>query len=148
MRAPAFTDAVRCVLVEAGWTPDRLVDTSEARAAHSARGLSLHPAAEAFVRSFGGLTLPSRRTASALSLSCVPALARISDAALAAKEAWLGESFALLGATEDGDKLLLMSARGALYLANEHVLVCYGTDVEELFTRLFAAPVQRGRDWN
>ena len=82
VRAPAFNDAVRCVLIKAGWTPDRLFDSAPARAAHVARGLVFHPAAERFVRSFGGLSLPGlrgKRADPGTLLLPVEALAAVSD---------------------------------------------------------------------
>ncbi len=100
------------------------------------------------MRSYGGLTLPSQRDDYGTALFPVEALARMSDQRLQATQAWLGESFAALGLTGPSNKLLLMSARGAVYAASEHLLVCYGTDIAELFMRLSGTARAAQRAWN
>ncbi len=148
MLPPAFNDAVRRVLTESGWSADRMFDSAHARSAHAARALTLHPAAERFVRSYGGLTLPEQLRGPGPVLCPVEALACMSDERIASTQAWLGESFAVLGFAGSRDKILLMSARGAVYAASEYVLVCYGTNLADLFERLCAADRLRAGTWN
>jgi len=52
-----FPAEVDQVLRSAGWRPGRAVDTAGWRAMFEHRGLSMHAAADAFLREFGGLTV-------------------------------------------------------------------------------------------
>ena len=52
----AFIDEVHHVLTEAGWFPGRTVDTQPYQEQAAALRLPWHPAADAFLREFGGLS--------------------------------------------------------------------------------------------
>jgi len=139
--APAFSDAVRRALLVAGWSPERRFDTAIIRDAHTKCGLTFHAEAERFVSSFGGLSLLGARGELLADFDPLGALVRLSVEQMRETETWMGESFAVLGLVRAQHQLLLMSERGALYAAGEHVLVCYGTDFGELFERLCATNV-------
>lgn len=53
----SWSSKVRKVLQASGWTPGRKVDTGRWRVMFERTGLSMHDAAERFLREFGGLTV-------------------------------------------------------------------------------------------
>jgi hypothetical protein len=148
MELPAFNERVRVALIDAGWTPERSVDTEAIRRAHEARGIKFHDAAESFLRAFGGLVIPDTLGAALVRMDAEHQLSRVTDAQLKDYGTWIGEPLVVIGTAQGGAQLLLLTPRGAVFGAKRDVLVSYGRNLDEVFDRICGERLLRRYDLN
>lgn len=122
--------SVRC-LREAGWHPERRIDVSECERAMERHGVRLQESARRFLETFGKLELRySKRGLSGLEGACHfhadVAVLRIDSELLDEYQQFLDCKLSVVGACSDGETVLLMDEKGAVYGGIEETLFVLG----------------------
>ncbi|WP_199810386.1 MULTISPECIES: SUKH-3 domain-containing protein [unclassified Streptomyces] len=113
-----WSDEVEAVLRGAGWFPGRSVDTSGWRERLEADGFRIHPAAEQFLREFGGLTVGPGGpgiTRAREAFEFDPLLALGEDDRFGEWGEEIGRQLFPLGELDHGHAFLGLDERGELY---------------------------------
>lgn len=116
-----FSEEAESILIAGGWAPGRTVDVSTWRDQFKARGLSMHDAAEKFLREFGGLDVRisgSGLTSAKEPFQFDPELALGEEDSFALWSRRIGHSLFPLGELDRGRFFLGIDEEGEIYLVS------------------------------
>lgn len=154
-----FSQEVQAELLRQGWSPDREVDIHEWRSHLMSHGFSMSPAAEAVLRSFGGLMiLPVRTPADKCRAGVIefdPVTHVLSECSrVAFWQGKLGLDLTPLGVLHSGEMILLLAESGAVFGEWGNMVFQYGGSFEDslaetlLFAKRRPAAFRVGPDGN
>lgn len=140
MKTRELSSAALWILGEAGWSPERRVDADLWRWLHESNGHTLHPVAEEFLRSVGGLTLacphPTRSSRRDAKYELDPRVAFQENSSnwLKMYEEYFQRPLSFLGV--EFYSVLLMDSEARVYSAFEWAVVCEGVSVEDFMNSI------------
>jgi hypothetical protein len=136
MQLQELTESTRISLFHAGWDEKRTWNPEEVALAHLECGLELHAEATRFLSNLGGLVIKSTTGRALFETDVIDVINEDLADEVRGFSAWAGEELALVGSAHQGEKLLMMSDRGTLYVGTETLIVSYGTDICAALNRL------------
>ena len=142
-----FTPYTRQLLQRAGWSPERRVQIDDAIRDLHAYGYRVHEKAQAFLTSFSDIVLDYRIATRYGNLRCVThfSIARslIHVDELASFHQPIGESFCIIGETDNQHITLVMGESGKVYGCNEDLLHSFGRNGTEAIEHIIRSDVER-----
>lgn len=142
-----FSPYTRQILHRAGWSPERRVKIDDAMRDLQAYGYLVHEKAQAFLTSFSGIVLDYHIVTSYGNLRCVThfiiARALIPVDQLASFHQSIGESFCIIGETDNQHITLVMGESGKVYGCNDDLLHSFGRNGTEAIEHLIRSDVER-----
>ncbi|HEU4324272.1 MAG TPA: SUKH-3 domain-containing protein [Roseiflexaceae bacterium] len=128
-----FSEITQKLLLKAGWSQGRSVDTRRYEQALRDEGYPVHEAAVRFLRAFGGLKVhhPHPKVAGQddyFSIDPIGAIKRVYKDTVDEYAARVGVPLCLVGEAERGSMVLAMAADGAVYAEYDDFLVKAGGD--------------------